>query len=180
MILASRRVQGLRSFVLRSVFLLPVLACGPALEPPARSALDALPPLVLETVHFSGYEGGTQDFEVKAQRANLRTDEQVAELSGVDIQFHDSDRGPLRVQADRAELNLASDDFVLHENVRGELGDGERFTTSEVRYQDSNRRLFTDQPVRVERGRFAFRGRGMVIDVPTRRLTVEEPMGETR
>jgi LPS export ABC transporter protein LptC len=188
MILASRSVQERCSSTRQKVWqvgtlgwwLVALLACGPPIEPPARPSLDAIPPVVLETVHFSGYRGDAPEFEVLAERADVRAEKQTAELHKVDIQFRESERGPLRVQADRAELNLASDDFVLHENVRGELGDGERFTTSEVRYEDATQTLHTNRAVRIERGRFSFQGKGMEIDVPTRRMSVVEPTGETR
>jgi LPS export ABC transporter protein LptC len=188
MILASRSVQGgsSRQTAWRLLAsgalgwgLVPLLACSPVLEPQAPNAIE-VPPVVLETVQFTGYRGDAQEFEVRAERADVHAEKQTAELHAVDIQFRESERGPLRVRADRAELNLASDDFVLHENVRGELGDGERFTTSEVRYVEATQSLHTDRAVRIERGRFSFQGKGMDIDVPTRRLSVVELTGETR
>lgn len=175
------RGQGFWTSLQTAVFLASLLACSPGFEPtPAASGLDQIPPIVLDSLHFSGYRGTSQDLEVRAQRAEMRPDQQVAELRNVEIQFRDSERGPVHVTADRGDFNLTTQAFVLHENVKGEIGDGERFATSEVRYDDMKRRLFTSQPVEIEHGRIAFRGQGMVIDVASGRLTLNELSGATR
>lgn len=147
---------------------------------PPASPLEQIPPIVLDSLHFSGYRGTSQDLEVRAERAQVRPEQQLAELRNVEIQFRDTERGPVHVTADRGDFNLTTQAFVLHENVKGELGDGERFTTSEVRYDDAMRRLYTSEPVEIEHGRIAFRGQGMVLDVPSGRLTLNELSGATR
>lgn len=106
----------------------------------------------------------------------MRT-KQIAELTGVEVRVTSSDRGELKVFADRAELNLQTDDFVLYENVRGEIGDGQRFEGSEVHYERDARRLYSERPVRIERGNFTMEGAGMELDMNERRLRVIEPRG---
>jgi LPS export ABC transporter protein LptC len=162
-------------------WLLSAAGCSPVVEAPrAASALDGIPPIVLDGVTFSGYRSTTKDLEVRARQARLRPDQQVAELREVDIKFSDSERGPTHVTADRGDFNLATQAFVLHENVNGEVANGERFATSEVRYDEKLRRLHTDRPVQIEHGRISFKGRGMVIDVASGRLTLNEPSGATK
>jgi LPS export ABC transporter protein LptC len=139
--------------------------------------VSAPPPVILESVRFSGYKGGDQDLQVQAQKAQVRTETQIAELIGVEVRVTSPDRGQMKVQADRAELNLMTDDFVLYENVRGEMGNGERFEGSEVHYNEATRRLFSDRPVRIERGNFTLEGEGMELDMNERRLRVIEPRG---
>lgn len=161
-------------------WLLPI-GCSPTLDAPYVSAVaDDLSPIVLDGLNFSGYRGATEDLEVRARQAELDPDQQVAALREVEIQFRDSERGPMHVTSDRADFNLATQAFVLHENVHGEIGDGERFATSEVRYDEKLRRLTTDRPVQIEHGRISFKGNGMVIDVATGRLTLNELSGVTR
>ena len=177
-----RRASWHRLATVASLLWLLPAGCGPTGEPEraATNALDELPPLVLEVVNFAGYSGATQDLEVRARRANVHPDQQVAELRDVDIRFRDSERGPLHVTAARAQFNLTTQAFVLHEDVNGELGDGERFATSEVHYDDKKRRLATDRPVQIEHGRISFKGKGMVIDVASGRMTLSEPTGATK
>ncbi len=164
------------------LWLLPAIGCGPPVEsrPRAGVDLDGLPPLVLDGVIFSGYRSATKDLEVRARRARVQPDQQVAVLREVDILFRDSERGPMHVTADDADFNLATQAFVLHENVKGEVGDGERFSTSEVRYDEKLRRLHTDRPVQIDHGRISFKGKGMVIDVASGRLTLNELSGATK
>ena len=180
---AGRRGQRIWKRLQTAVSLASLLAagCSPGIESsPGARGLDELPPIVLDSLNFSGYRGSTQDVQVRARQAHLRPQEQVAELRDVDIEFRDSERGPMHVTADRADFNLATQAFVLHENVNGEVGDGERFATSEVSYDEKLRRLHTDRPVQIEHGRISFKGKGMVIDVASGRLTLNELTGATK
>jgi LPS export ABC transporter protein LptC len=176
------RGQGIWKRLQTGAFLACLLAagCGTRTDPPPPNAFEELPPIVLDSLHFSGYRGATQDIEVRARQADLRPDQQVAELRGVDIRFRNSERGPMHVTADRGDFNLATQAFVLHENVKGEVGDDQRFATSEVRYDEKKRRLHTSRPVQIENGRISFQGKGMVVDVESGLLTLNDPSGATK
>jgi len=163
--------------ILLALLGLAFFGCGPVsdLVPNAAPGSFTPPPVTLESVRFEGYRGAGRDFQVWASNAKIRTIERLATLKDVRIEFEDTGRGTLEVSADRAELDLQRDDFVLHENVHGSTGSGERFVTSEVRYDPDSRLLVTDEDVSVERGNWTLNGRGMEIDVPGRRLRVLEP-----
>ncbi len=151
--------------------------CGPVSEYVPKRSDEGFraPPVELASVRFEGYRGSGREFEVRASSASVRTVERIAVLEDVEIEFQDTGRGSLEVRADRAELDLERDDFILHENVRGSTGSGEEFVTSEVRYDPTSRKLVTDEAVSVERGNWTLKGQGMEIDVPGRRLRVLEP-----
>ena len=148
-------------------------ACGGDLVPRAGARGPvAPPPAIMEGVVFEGYAGRSRQVEVRATRARVDTAERVAHLEGVRILFSDPVRGPVSIRAEAGTLDLADDDFVLHGRVEGEVAEGERFETSEVRYDASRDRLWTDQPVRVTRPNLRLEGDGLEIDVQARRLTI--------
>ena len=108
-------------------------------------------PAQLRGVLFEGYAAGAREVEVRAARANLHPAERVVHLERVQIRFQDERRGQIHIDAERAELRLDSDDFMLHGRVEGSTTEGERFSTAEVRYEQASGRLWTDQPVRLYR-----------------------------
>jgi LPS export ABC transporter protein LptC len=147
--------------------LLACAACDPSggVEPPS----DVEPPVTtLRGVVFEGYGAGEREFEVRAARALVEPELGRARLFDVEIAFAEDERGPIGVRAGEAVLELARDDFVLQGGVEGTGGEGERFWTDDLRYEQARRMLVTDAPVRVERSSLEFRGRGMEIDLDAR------------
>ncbi len=148
-----------------------VLACGPSAD---FAGLSKLPrpsaPAQLTGVVFEGYSAGSREVEVRAARADVDPDQRVVQLQKVQIRFQDPKRGEVRVNADRAEFSLDSDDFVLRDHVEGSTAKGERFTTAEVRYHQAEERLWTDRPVRLYRSNLLVESDGMEIDLSTRRI----------
>jgi LPS export ABC transporter protein LptC len=150
--------------------LLTVAACGPVVETSWGGDAPRVPAVVLEDLSFEGYTGPQRQFEVKAVRADVRVQERLAVLEQVEIQFRPTARGPLAVVAERGELNLDREDFVLSGVVNGTMGEGERFSTSEVWYSAERDMLLSDQRVRVRRGGLDLEGVGMELDVSARKL----------
>lgn len=138
----------------------------------AAGVLEAPPPVSLTGVVFEGYRMGERDVEVRAAAAEIDNAERTARLRAVEIRFKDELRGDVEVRADRALLELDSDDFVLRGNVRGTTREGERFETAEVYYEQAGHRLWTDEPVRIFRGGLVLDGKGMEMDVSARRITL--------
>ena len=159
--------------IARSVAALAALlsGCGGELQPLAKPSLE-LPPVLMETVRFEGFAGAHRDVEVRATRARIDTSQRVAHLEGVRIEFRDPEHGPVSIRAQEGSLDLAADDFVLHGRVEGQLGAGEQFRTSEVRYDAEAGRVWTDQPVLVLRQNLRLEGDGLEIDLGDRKLTI--------
>lgn len=149
-----------------------VLACGGDVADSREDRPIGTPPALLEGVVFEGWAGAARELEVRAQRARIETERRIAHLEGVRIVFQDSERGPVEIRAQRGSLDLVADDFVLEGRVEGRLGGEERFETSQVRYDASGERVWTDQPVRVFRSNLRLEGDGLEIDVAARRLTI--------
>ncbi|UCB52725.1 MAG: LPS export ABC transporter periplasmic protein LptC [Candidatus Zixiibacteriota bacterium] len=153
--------------------ILLLIGCGP---PPdfgrVGRAKPASPRAELQGVVFDGYSAGSRDVEVHAVRAWVDPANRVVDLSKVRIGFEDEKRGKIQIRAQSAQLRLDTDDFVLRGQVEGTTGEGERFTTAEVRYEQARERLWTDQPVELHRSNLLLKGGGMELHVPTRRVRI--------
>ncbi len=149
------------------------VGCGSATDSVSVEGLAVeLPPAILDRVVFEGYRAGERAVEVLSDRATLDSTGRAATLEGVRIAFKDERRRVVEVWADRGRLDLAGEDFVLEGDVRGTTGEGERFTTAEVRYDHASKRLWTDRPVRIYRSNLMLEGEGMELDLESRRLRI--------
>lgn len=145
------------------------VACAaepPAVEAPGRAA----PETSLQGVVLEGYAAGSSEFRVQADSARIDPVERIAHLEQVRIDFSDRQSGPVSVRAAEGEFALERDDFALRGGVTGATGEGEHFETDDLRYDASTRSLRTDAPVRMTRSNLEFQGRGMRLDVDSRRL----------
>lgn len=150
-------------------------ACAPSstAEAPGEQTQPGVSPATLERVVFEGYRQGTREVEVSAASAEVDPVARVATLEAVKISFSDARRGAIVVTAESARLDLRSDDFVLNGRVQGLTGAGESFEGSEVRYDAKEKKLRSDEPVRVYRENLTLAGEGMEIDTETRRVKIE-------
>ena len=146
-------------------------ACSGGTGPvaPGPVAPDA-PTTSLQGVVLEGYAGGKTDFRVRADSAVLDPLERAARLSRVRIEFADRESGPVQVEAAEGRFALDKDDFELFGGVVGQTGEGERFETENLHYHDATRTLVTDSLVRMTRSNLVFEGRGMQMNVDSRRL----------
>ena len=112
----------------------------------------------------------TPAIAIRAARAEVDSVKRVVRLERVRINFQDPRHGRVEVRANRAEFLLDSDDFILRDQVEGSTAEGERFSTAQVRYEQTAQRLWTHHPVRLYRDGLVVQGEGMEIDLATRRI----------
>ena len=173
--IACRPLRGVRPLAAGVLVLLGALAlpgCGPGLEEFVEgSGSQRLPPIQLVGITSRGYRDGSEEYVLSARRATVQAaGDRTVLLESVEIRFEDPLRGDLAVRSDLGELDLSTEDFVLRGDVNGLL-DGQTFETDVLRFDQSTRRLLTDQPVLVQRGSLRLRGKGMEYDVTTRKLS---------
>jgi hypothetical protein len=83
----------------------------------------------------------------------------------------DAGRPSLRIQCERGELDLRTNDLLATGDVHGELGDGRRFTSPWLRYDRTRGVAFTNAPVEIlEAGGRVLKGGGLEYQVRSRRL----------
>ncbi len=129
-----------------------------------------IPPIALEKVVFEGYHGDLQDLSVTAASAVVDTATQIAHLSDVAIGFAGEDKERVQIQAPTGEFHLDGDDFTLSGGVKGSTGEGESFTTDEVRYLAKRRVLHSDDPVEIARSNVQLSAAGMELELAHQKL----------
>ena len=166
----------MRGSALLSAWALAVgaLGCGSPLEAlegngSGRGPVQ-IPPIALESVVFEGYHGDLRDLSVTAASAVVDTATQVAHLSDVAIGFAGQDKERVQIQAPVGEFQLDGDDFTLSGGVKGSTGEGERFTTDEVRYLAKRRVLHSDDPVEIARANVLLSAAGMELELANQKL----------
>jgi LPS export ABC transporter protein LptC len=171
---SPRRRSGLAARGTRSARALAGLVLAGCLDPDSPgsrvAAVVVAPVTVLEGVTVEGYAEGRSDFRVFAERASLDPEGREARLTEVTIAFADRTSGDVSVRADEAHFWIDREDFELRGDVRGRTAAGETFETEALAYDDASRSLRTDAPVRLRRSDLSFEGRGMELDVASRRV----------
>jgi LPS export ABC transporter protein LptC len=147
--------------------------------PAARAAAPSSPVLHITGMTFVGSKGSQREMVVRSRSAELRTDEGVARLEGVEALVSDPNDAQRRftLRCDRAEFHLDSNDFLAEGDVQGETSDGQRYEAPWVRYDNDAGLLSTDAAVRVEDASGTFRGDGFRYHLKERRF---ELLGNVR
>ena len=108
---------------------------------------------------------------LRAERANLDTDEEMAYLERVDAEIPATDQeSGFRMTCDTGEVNLATNDFFVTGNVNGSSDGGGNFSTEWVRYDHTDGVLFTDAPVIIVDDGITYRGVGFQYEIDERRF----------
>ncbi len=135
------------------------------------SVAEDSPGLRVSGMTFVGSRGADSDLVVEADTAFFRPDSGVAVLEVVRVHVSDATRGEsFQMKCDRAELNVATNDFRATGNVTGSTGEGQRYSAPWVRYEHASSTLWSDAQVTlVDRGG-SFRGDGFRYHIDERRF----------
>lgn len=127
---------------------------------------------------FVGSRGGVREVVLRSRTASLRPADNVAELNEVSAHVSEDAGGrSFSMTCARVELDIATNDFLAEGDVRGETGDGQRYSAPWVRYEHDGGLLFTDAPVEMNDSTGRFRGDGFRYYVEEKRF---ELLGNVR
>ena len=175
----ARRVRGNRSTRLTPLAIsvaASVAGLSACVVPSAAFAEAAT--LQVTGMTFVGSRAGVRELVLRSSQAWLRPDQRRAELSDVNATVTEPEgERSFTMTCARAELDIDTNDFLAEGDVRGETGDGQRYSASWVRYQHERGVLFTDAPVEMSDGSGSFRGDGFRYHVHERRF---ELLGNVR
>ncbi len=120
---------------------------------------------------FVGSRGDQSELVVRADTAFFHPDSDLANLQVVRAEVSDAIKGrSFRLRCDRAELDVGSNDFTAIGGVKGQTGDGQRYSTPYVHYEHDASLLHTDAPVTVVEGGRVLRGDGFRYHIDERRF----------
>lgn len=127
---------------------------------------------------FVGSRAGEREVVLRSQVARFRPETQVAELQDVSALVTDAAEGrSFTMTCARVELDIETNDFLAEGDVRGRIGEGQRYAAPWVRYEHERGLLYTDAPVVMEDATGSFRGDGFRYHVEERRF---ELLGNVR
>jgi len=153
---------------------LAALASGPG----AAAAVAEATSLRVTGMTFVGSRAGEREVVLRSQVAHFRPETQRAELREVSALVTDAAEGrSFTMTCARVELDIASNDFLAEGDVRGQIGEGQRYAAPWVRYEHERGLLYTDAPVVMEDATGSFRGDGFRYHVDERRF---ELLGNVR
>jgi LPS export ABC transporter protein LptC len=174
---APPRASGIRSatlvpFLIATVLAVTELGCGGgedrAASPPARTAPagEALPNQELtEFVLRETDETGRLTWIFRAAEARIYEDRDQVDARGIHIDFFDAaGRVSSVLSADRAVIERRTNDMQAAGNVVVRNSEGHELHTEELQYSSERGKIFTDQFVRVFRGRDVLTGYGLETD----------------
>ncbi len=137
----------------------------------AAGLAAASPPLLVTGMTYVGRQGTASELVLHSESAVFHPDTEMAELEGVRaVMVDDKASDSFEMTCDRAELNVATNDFTARGNVEGVTGDGQRYSAPWVKYEHASSLLHTDAPVLVVNDTGTFRGDGFRYHVQERRF----------
>lgn len=144
----------------------------------AAGAMAEATSLRVTGMTFVGSRAGEREIVLRSQVAHFRPESQRAELRDVSALVSDAlDGRSFTMTCARVELDIETNDFLAEGDVRGEIGEGQRYAAPWVRYEHERGLLYTDAPVRMEDATGSFRGDGFRYHVDERRF---ELLGNVR
>ena len=134
--------------------------------------------LLLTEITLVASRDGERELLLRSERATLDPSTRRAELFDVSAEVVDADESRrLRIECERAEVEIETQNFRAQGNVRGDTGEGQRFSTESVRYDREADLLSSDTPVELVDARGSLRGDGFRYHVAERRF---ELLGNVR
>ena len=120
---------------------------------------------------FVASEGSSNEIVLRAKRARLYPEHEVADLEVVAIEVAPGDgRIGFEMSCDSGRLNLSSHDFVAQGHVVGTIEGDRQFEARWVAYNEADGLLYTDEPVLITDQNGRYRGGGFRYFVHERRF----------
>jgi len=112
-------------------------------------------------------------WEVRAKSASYDRKQNLALLEKVQIKLTTADGKVFEMTADEGRMDTKQKDLEIKKNVLIRSDAGDRFTTENIRYRDSEKKFYTDAPVMMENSKMKITGRGLVLRINQGELDIQ-------
>lgn len=140
-----------------------------------EEVLDTLPKnvdLSLKKIDYTETRDGRQTWTLTADSASHNLKEGVARIENVHMTFFDQRLGDLSLEADHGELATDNREVKAMGHVVIRSPRGYSFYTDRLDYREKDHTIRTDQPVRLVSATGTISGRGLLLNVTDRTLTL--------
>ncbi|HBH86879.1 MAG TPA: LPS export ABC transporter periplasmic protein LptC [Syntrophaceae bacterium] len=128
--------------------------------------------LQVKNVNYTDVGDSGLKWEVKADSANYIKSENIAILDKIRVKLVMSDGKILMMTGDKGKLHTDTKDMEISGNVEIISDKGDRLTTDVLKYSDSERRIYTEEAVKMENARMQVRGVGMSFSLVDKDVTL--------
>ena len=131
--------------------------------------------LALADLHYTQNEEGQRRWTLDADKAEYQRGSSLAKLDAVRLLFYSTkEYGNINLQSDKGQLIQETRQVDVWGNVILKTEQGEQLYTERLHYDDSNRRLSTDDPIRFLSSQLELTGTGLQIDIDLGRMLVKD------
>ncbi len=126
----------------------------------------------MEGVHLFEKKNNDNVLEIKAEMASISADESSTELTNFTLISHSQDSGPVTIVARKGVINNKTENMTVTGNVLVRDSKGRALITDTLHWNSFDEQISTDDQVWIFGDRFTVRGRGMLAEMETERVTI--------
>lgn len=131
--------------------------------------------LALQDLHYTHSEAGVKRWTLDADKAEYLKESSLAKLEKVNLTyFQTRSFGDIYLEADQGRLNQASRELDIWGDVVLTTDNGEKFYTERLHYDERERSLTTEDPVRIVSPRLELTGVGMKVEIDRGYMIVKD------
>jgi LPS export ABC transporter protein LptC len=139
---------------------------------PRLKIIDDKVDLFIRDVHYTEVGDSGNRLEINADSATFLKKENQARFERVRMKLILPDGKTYELTADRGDLRTDLKDVEIEGNVVILSNRGDRFTTNRLKYSDSEKKIYTEDPVTLSNPRFEMKGKGMVLLLKSEHVTM--------
>jgi LPS export ABC transporter protein LptC len=121
--------------------------------------------LQVKNINYTDVGDSGLKWEIKADSAKYVKSENLAMFDQVRVKLVMEDGRAIIMTGDKAKLRTDTKDMEISGNVKIVSDKGDNLTTDILKYSGSERRIYTDAPVKMDSPRMQVRGVGMSISL---------------
>ena len=138
------------------------------------SALPKQVDLSLDQLHYTQNEDGQRSWTLDADKAEYLREQSQAVLEKVRLQFYKTgDGGAIQLEAEHGLLHQDTRQVDVWGQVVVRTERGEQLFTERLHYDDQNRQLTTEEPIRMVAKQMELTGTGLQVDIDSGRVEVK-------
>jgi|GEM_PF-444728 len=127
----------------------------------------------MDEIRFTEIQEGEKKWELVAQRADYLKDQDIIQLTRVQVEILSRDGQTIKLQGDLADIHIKSRQLTVTGNVRAQA-DNYVVVTPQVIYLPKERQLVAPGAVTLEGPQLAISGRHLTLDLVRKKMLLQD------